>query len=60
MKTYPDATIESDGSLKLHNIKVSNTGKYTFEAYDNEDKMVANHKEEITVYGKRLKKLTTH
>ncbi|XP_056593589.1 uncharacterized protein LOC130412827 [Triplophysa dalaica] len=55
VKTFPDATIESDGSLKLHNVKVSNTGKYTFEAYDNEDKIVANHKEEITVYEKALK-----
>ncbi|KAA0722597.1 hypothetical protein E1301_Tti011972 [Triplophysa tibetana] len=54
-KTFPDATIESDGSLKLHNVKVSNTGKYTFEAYDNEDKIVANHKKEITVYAKALK-----
>ncbi|XP_057188766.1 hepatic and glial cell adhesion molecule-like [Triplophysa rosa] len=54
-KTFPDATIESDGSLKLHNVKASNTGKYTFEAYDNKDEMVANHKEEITVYAKALK-----
>lgn len=52
VKKIPDATIELDGSLKLHNVKVNNTGTYKFEAYDNDDKMVANHEVEIAVYGK--------
>ncbi|XP_056588585.1 T-cell surface antigen CD2 isoform X2 [Triplophysa dalaica] len=59
-KTFPDATIESDGSLKLQNVKVSNTGTYKFEAYDNEDKVVANHNVEIAVYEKALKPNVTH
>ncbi|KAA0722694.1 hypothetical protein E1301_Tti015481 [Triplophysa tibetana] len=60
VKTFPDATIESDGSLKLQNVKVSDTGIYTFEAYDNEDKVVANHKVEIAIYAKALKPTLTH
>lgn len=55
LKTSPDATIESDGSLKLQNVNLNNTGNYTFETYDNEDNRLANHEGEITVYGKRLK-----
>lgn len=51
-KIFPDATLELDGSLKLQNVKVNNTGTYKFEAYDNEDKLVANHEVEIAVYGK--------
>ncbi|KAI7811467.1 putative T-cell surface antigen CD2, partial [Triplophysa rosa] len=60
VKTFPNATIESDGSLKLHHVTVSNTGKYTFEAYDTKDEMVANHKEEITVYAKAPNPTVTH
>nr|XP_055062182.1 T-cell surface antigen CD2-like [Misgurnus anguillicaudatus] len=58
MKTInniPDATIESDGSLKLQNVKLDKNGKYRYEIYDDQGKKTAGIEKEIKVYAKVTK-----
>lgn len=59
LKTFPDAKIESDGSLKLHNVKLNNTGKYKPSAYNEIEEEIKSHEVEITVYTKALKPTVT-
>ncbi|XP_073670465.1 T-lymphocyte surface antigen Ly-9-like [Paramisgurnus dabryanus] len=55
INNIPDATIQFDGSLKLQNVKLNNTGKYRYEIYDGEGKKTAGIEKEITVYAKATK-----
>ncbi|XP_073722463.1 cell adhesion molecule CEACAM2-like [Misgurnus anguillicaudatus] len=55
INNIPDATIQSDGSLKLQNVKLNNTGKYKYEIYDDKGTKAAGIEKEITVYAKVTK-----
>ncbi|KAL1282853.1 hypothetical protein QQF64_001656 [Cirrhinus molitorella] len=48
-------TMEEDGSLTFHSVRLNNTGKYKYTAFNNEGTEIGSGEEEINVYAKAPK-----